>query len=494
MSPRSITIPFLALILGVPLFQAVWELAREGRVQALEISASLEAEKLRAFDRALREASLIHREVSPWYQWLLLKAFGRGNEKTIVGRDGWLHYADDLDVLTSSGFLERDWTPVDCIADVRDQLAARGIELLVVPVPPKSMLVPERLSRWTQGFGAIHQPDIEHFHSLLQARGVHALDLRELLGTMKSAMEACYLVRDTHWTPRAMVAVARRLGEEISMILGLSTELSAPVPSRLETVRGRGDLVEMLRLPPGVQAFPAMEVELERPLELPEGGVSDPSAPVLLIGDSFTRVFSDPSLGLGEGAGLGEQLAAHLHQSIDVIALAGGGARAVREALARRSNLAADQGGLAGKRLVVWEFALRDLAAAPEVWERVELGPAPSESLPAQGSNLLIEAELAAVVPLPETFDYAFGLAVFGWRVRKVLEGECESTMVWVAHPVVEDYRATADARLAVGERWTLRLEPIEAHYDLETTSWFRHRDMDVRAAIWFPVARTAVQ
>jgi len=494
MSPRSITIPFLALIVGVPSFQAVWELAREGRVQALEISASLEAERLRAFDRALREASLIHREVSPWYQWLLLEAFGRGNEKTIVGLDGWLHYADDLDVLTSGGFLDRDWTPVDCIADLRDQLAARGIELLVVPVPPKSMLVPERLSRWTRDLSAIHQPDIERFQSLLQARGVRALDLRALLDTLKSATESCYLARDTHWTPRAMAEVARRLGVEISTILGLSADVSVPVPSRLETVRARGDLVEMLRLPRGREVFPAMEVELERPLELPEGGVSDPAAPVLLIGDSFTRAFSDPALGLGEGAGLGEQLAAHLHQSLDVIALAGGGARAVREALARRSSLAADQGGLAGKRLVVWEFALRDLGAGPEVWERVELGPAATGSIPAQSSSLLIDAELAAVVPLPETFDYAFGLAVFGWRVRKVLEGECESTMVWVAHPVVEDYRATADARLAVGERWLLKLEPIEAHYDLETTSWFRHHDMDVRAAIWFPVARTPVQ
>jgi len=90
---------------------------------------------------------------------------------------------------------------------------------------------------------------------------------------------------------------------------------------------------------------------------------------VLLLGDSFTNVYSDPSLGWGGGAGLAEQLGYHLQRPVDRIALNAGGAHAARQALAQ------EQGGtvrLAGKRVVIYQFAKRELSGGD--WRLIDLG------------------------------------------------------------------------------------------------------------------------
>ena len=96
----------------------------------------------------------------------------------------------------------------------------------------------------------------------------------------------------------------------------------------------------------------------------------DPAAEVLLLGDSFTNVYSDPALGWGRGAGLAEQLAYELARPVDKLALNAGGAHATREALARA--LASGRTSLAGKRVVIYQFAARELSTGD--WRAVDLG------------------------------------------------------------------------------------------------------------------------
>ena len=94
----------------------------------------------------------------------------------------------------------------------------------------------------------------------------------------------------------------------------------------------------------------------------------DPAAEVLLLGDSFTNVYSDPALGWGRGAGLAEQLACELGRPVDKLAL-NAGAWATRQALARA--VAGCRARLAGKRVVVYQFAGRELSSGD--WRLVDL-------------------------------------------------------------------------------------------------------------------------
>ena len=73
---------------------------------------------------------------------------------------------------------------------------------------------------------------------------------------------------------------------------------------------------------------------------------------MLLLGDSFSAVYSQAELGWGTGAGLAERLSWHLGLPVDRIVRNAGGATAAREALA--AALAAEPGRLDGVRVVVW--------------------------------------------------------------------------------------------------------------------------------------------
>jgi alginate O-acetyltransferase complex protein AlgJ len=65
-------------------------------------------------------------------------------------------------------------------------------------------------------------------------------------------------------------------------------------------------------------------------------------------------------MGWGGAAGLGPHLSLELARPLDVIAQNDSGAFATRQALAR--ELAAGSDRLAGKRVVIWQFAARELS------------------------------------------------------------------------------------------------------------------------------------
>ena len=103
----------------------------------------------------------------------------------------------------------------------------------------------------------------------------------------------------------------------------------------------------------------------------------DASADVLLLGDSFTNIFTLEGMGWGSASGLAPHLALALGRPLDVIAQNDSGAYATRQALAR--ELAAGQDRLAGKRVVIWEFASRELSVGD--WKPLTLPqPPPAEA------------------------------------------------------------------------------------------------------------------
>lgn len=74
-------------------------------------------------------------------------------------------------------------------------------------------------------------------------------------------------------------------------------------------------------------------------------------------------------MGWGKSAGLAEQLSYQLHLPVDAILRNDAGAHATREMLAK--DLAQGHDRLAGKKLVVWEFAMRELSVGD--WKIIDL-------------------------------------------------------------------------------------------------------------------------
>ncbi len=85
---------------------------------------------------------------------------------------------------------------------------------------------------------------------------------------------------------------------------------------------------------------------------------------VLILGDSFLRIYErDEPI----AAGFIAHLARELGQPLTSIVNDGGGSTLVRQDLARRPAL------LMNKKLVIWEFAERDIRYGTEGWQIVPL-------------------------------------------------------------------------------------------------------------------------
>lgn len=342
-------------------------------------------EAIHRLETTLEEQSLLRQVFLPPLQYVFLRFLGQGNEKAIPGRDGWLHFAPALEYLTGPPFLfpeqqrtraeaHERWEepiqpdPLAAIIDFKNQLEQRGIALLVVPIPVKAAIHPEKIS-------GRHLPrplanrSWPAFVQALRDHGIQLLDARPVLARYADQHGDAYLATDTHWLPGAMQAVAGELAAAVRAALpglpGGQDLVMQPQP-----VVGEGDLARMLTLPASSSLFTGQEVDIQQILTgRQEFWQPDRSAEILLLGDSYSNIYSTPGLGWGFGAGFAEHLSHFLQEPLDLLARNDSGAYVTREMLA--GELARGRDRLAGKKLVIWQFAERELAFGD--WRRIAL-------------------------------------------------------------------------------------------------------------------------
>ncbi len=438
------------------------------------------AEVLRTMDRfetRIEDDSLLALRLIPAVQWVKSRYLRVGNEKVYEGVDRWLFYAPGTDAIVAPGFLRRDVMarrlrsgserqappqpdPVAAILDFRDQLAVRGIELIVLPAPSKATVEPGRLRPRSTGSEPLHNASYDDFLDALRSRGVCVFDPAPLLRAERASRgDSAYLARDSHWNPAAVERVARALA---ALIRGSVDLPPAPDPGFAVTetvVRGDGDLVAMLRLPAGSNIFPPEEVRVRQVWQGNVAWRASRTADVLLLGDSFSNVFSQNGLGWGESAGLAEQLSLELARPIDRIVRNAGGAHATRGILAR--ELAVGRDRLAGKRVVIWEFAERELVWGD--WKRIgmKLGEPPETEFLAlePGETLRLEGVVYEIAPVPRPGSVPYRDHVVGVHLVD-LSGDRRATDAYVFFRSMDRNRWTAAARLRVGDRIRFRARP----------------------------------
>ena len=328
---------------------------------------------LSGFERALENDSLLGQALRPPAQLLMTSWLGAGNERVYPGREGWVFYRPDVEHVTGRGFLDPrelrrriaaapEWTdppepdPRPAIIQFKSDLANRGIALIVVPVTLKPSVHPEKLTRrYDEGSALPQNPSFTAFIEDLRREGVLVFDPGSGLARERPA-GAQYLATDTHWRPEAVESTADELGRMLSGVALPSMTAPGYRIERVE-VRNLGDAARMLDLPETASFFPVETVWLRRVLN-PDGTPwrSDRAADVLLLGDSFTNIYSLESMGWGTSAGLAEQLSYVLGRPIDRLVQNDEGAFATRAMLQR------DASRLNGKRVVIYQFAARELS------------------------------------------------------------------------------------------------------------------------------------
>ena len=355
---------FSVTLLSVPICHLVSDIQRGESLHVFQAFGLLPVpnlEEIAQYEDTLEEASVLTTNwLLPGVQTLLTDVFRTGNEQAYLGRDGWLFYRADIDSLIGAGARGTTNAALAAIVDFNRQLAAHDITLIVVPTPVKPTIHPEKFSkRYRTPNAPVHHPFYAAFVAALASEGVLVYDPSQLLFEV-ARQEAQYLKTDTHWKPEAMERVANHLAAFIESQVELSAAQSRVYTKITDAIANIGDIAKMLKLPEDQILFPVERVT-HHVIQTPSGELWQPdrASEVLFLGDSFSNIYSLAGMGWGDSAGFVEHLSAELARPIDKIVINAGGADATRQALVQEINRGNDR--LAGKRVLVYQFATREL-------------------------------------------------------------------------------------------------------------------------------------
>jgi hypothetical protein len=376
---------FLVLVASVIVIQTTVEIHRGEGISALEVFRQKPtAAHLRTYEHGLEDASVVARALRPWVQFAQFAWLRDGGEKALVGRDGWLFYKPGFDDMVSrgSGMPRATNDPVAAIVAWRDALAARGIQLLVMPAPNKEGIYPDYLTRRAKPGQTLISPQTGDLLQRLKSANVECVDLFALFAhernnAVRASALPLYLEQDSHWSPAGVAlaaqAVAQRLAEKGWVKSGRIAYREKPL-----AVERLGDVVRMLQSAQIEKSTVPEKVPCVQVFGEDAGSLYQDQADseVLVLGDSFLRIYQQDEPG---GAGFIAHLAKELKQPLASLVSEGGASTLVRQELHRRPGL------LKNKRVVVWEFVERDIRLGTEGWQQVPLPSEPRAEMPTRG-------------------------------------------------------------------------------------------------------------
>lgn len=423
--------------------------------------------------RSLEDQSVFQRPLTGLLQQLLTELLHSGNEKAVVCPDGELQYVPDIHYLTSP--IQEEAVPA--ILDLAAQLEARGIQLVVMPVPLKPQLSEDTV---------IPHPGFRDFADRLSRHGVLVCDVLPLLAQMQRQGVPVFLHTDTHWRPEAMEAAGRELAAFIVREAGCEAGAQSYTLTR-DTCTQHGDIYTMLRLVRPVSWLPEEEVCLH-PVRNQRGEYwqSQTDAPILFLGDSFSNIYSLDAMGWGHSGGLAEQLSYCLQQPITALRRNDNGSLATREMLQR--EMARGKDLLEGKRVVVWEFAARELTQGNWKPVRLVLGqPSTTGTFVClgQGERRTLTGIVEAVSATPDPGQVNYADHVVAIHLTNIGEQHEEALVYALA---MRNRELTPAAHLRAGDEITVEAESWAVHEAVEgayTRNELDNADLLLEQPVW---------
>lgn len=291
-------------------------------------------------------------------------ATGAGSSDIAVnGKDNWCFLKSELRHLSVGDFWSEQSAktaqatdpkakdPLKAILAYKALLDKENIKLIVMPVPPKAVIYPDKLAGVSLPVKR-YDVSLQKFYQELRKEGVQVLDLTDaLLKARNSNSEPLYCLGDSHFSGEGCKVIAEVLAAELKKESKLQGKNKYSVTK--DKISFKGDLYKVAK------GMPSSE---ERTVYYVKGETKDVASPVLLFGDSHTLVFDTGGDLYASQAGLASQLAAALGIPVDVIGVRGSGATPSRINIYRRSKQEKDF--LKKKKVFVWCFAAREFTEA----------------------------------------------------------------------------------------------------------------------------------
>src|SRR5262249_37756221 len=159
---------------------------------------------------------------------LAAKLRSAGNKAVIPGTDGWFFLSSDIRFLSVGKFWGADAAkvsrahnpesadPIPAIVDFAQQLKKHGIELLLMPIPPKAAIYPEKIVPDVDMRGETAAPYLARFYDELRKREINVVDLAPVfLQNRANEHGPVFCKTDTHWSGLGCVLAAQTIKEKI---------------------------------------------------------------------------------------------------------------------------------------------------------------------------------------------------------------------------------------------------------------------------------------
>ena len=481
---------FLFIIIIPPLYRNIFEISAKLQTDELNHDPSWTPvielfnkkknqslnEHLKSFEKNLETAFFAETPRKLTQSTLSLSPLKEGNRNVRIGKDGWLFLDDAIESLTGQGpfhdepfpFKKDGNSPVDAIKRFADQLDNFGARLILVSIPSKAMIYPEKINHNIKG--PISHPDAQRLVSELNSLpNLDVLDLTKSLFNLKKDKKV-FLKQDTHWTPEAMEEAAKIIANHIKS-MDINIDKVDLNPKQKEGRKAYGDLVDKINIWDG--AF-NQESVIAKPIK---GNTRDRNSEIILLGDSFTNIYSsNQGLGWGNNAGLPEHIASNVGTPIDVISINGGGATEVRKKLAQRRGSSED---MKNKKVVIWAITCRDLFLSQEQcidrnisWENVSFDKRPLEKKPTN-NKITIRAKLIEKPKIPDPNQTTYKDLLYGadYEIIETISGQVpeEGKKIAVVNWAFKNRVLLPSAHYEIGSVRNLQLMPFEEIKDLQT-------------------------
>ena len=235
--------------------------------------------------------------------------------------------------------------PLAAIVNYHKTLEKENVRLLLVPVPPKAVIYPDKLAT---GLSAKrYDSSLQKFYDVLRGKGVEVLDLTsDLLQARKNGSEPLYCLGDSHLSGEGCRVVAQQIASQ----LGIKGK--EKYERQDGSIEMTGDLYKDTQ----------HSAEKRKVYPVSGGKLKDAASPVVLMGDSHTLVYDIGGDLFCQNAGIASLLSSFIGMPVDVVGVRGSGATPARINLFRKSK--ADKKYLKEKKVIVWCFAAREFTEA----------------------------------------------------------------------------------------------------------------------------------
>lgn len=288
---------------------------------------------------------------------------------TVAGKENWAFLKSELRFLSAGDFWGENAAktsqakdpkvqdPLAAITAYQKALAAENIDLILLPIPPKAVIYPDKLPDVNLPVARYDQ-SLQRFYDILRKQGIQVFDVTPLLiNARKNSDEPLYCLGDSHYSSYGCKVIAEALAKEIQKSHKLSGKQK--YTTEKNNIRITGDLYKAAQNSSG-NTLPKDESIV---LYTVKGGeAKSKESPILILGDSHTLVFDIGADLFATNAGFPSLLAAALKMPVEVMGVRGSGATPARINVYRRSK--ADVNFLKQKKLFIWCFSAREFTEA----------------------------------------------------------------------------------------------------------------------------------